>query len=87
MLQKALTLAPKSAMVQTAWGRYLYSQRQFDKVEAAFKKAIELDPKAIPPRIDLGDLYMTALRKPTKAIEAYRAALALIPSMPVYTMP
>ena len=79
-LQDALAQAPDHAGVQTAWGRYLYSQRRFRQAVLAIKKAIGLDAKAVSPRVDLGDIYLNGLRKPKEAIEAYRAALALDPN-------
>jgi tetratricopeptide (TPR) repeat protein len=79
-LQQALKVAPQSAEVHEAWGRYLHTQKRFGDAEAAFKKAIALDPQAVTPRVDLGDLYLGTLRKTGEAIEAYRAALRIDPS-------
>ena len=55
-LQKARGLDPENASVHEAWGRFLHSQKQFGEAEAAFKKAIALDPKLVSARMDLGDL-------------------------------
>lgn len=76
-LQKALDLAPKSAEVQTAWGRFMNTQKKFGEAEAAFKKAIALNPQAGSPRLDLGDLYLTTLNKPKEALEVFRGVLAI----------
>ncbi len=78
-LKKALALAPKNAAVHRAWGRYFYSQKNFREAETSLTKAISLDPKTIYPRLDLGELYLTGLGNPQKAIETYRGALALDP--------
>lgn len=76
-LQEAMALAPRSAKVQTAWGRYLFFRQEFQAAEAAFKRAIELDPKSVAPHIFLGNLYLTGLRQPQAAIAAYQAGLTL----------
>jgi Tfp pilus assembly protein PilF len=76
-LQKAVSISPESAAVQTAWGQYLFSQKRFVEAERAYQRAIQIDPKAAVPRAQLGDLYLLALKKPNDAVMAYRACLAL----------
>jgi len=78
-LRKALGKAPQNAGVQTAWARYLYTQRRFPEAEQAIRKAIQLDPKAVAPKVDLGDILYRALRRPKEAVKAYEEALALDP--------
>lgn len=80
-LQQALNLAPESYLVQTAWGRYLYSQGEFTEAQVAFIKANELNPQATAPLIDLATLYASALNKPDKAVELYRKALSIDPTL------
>jgi tetratricopeptide (TPR) repeat protein len=82
-LQQALKLSPNSAAVQRSWARYLASQNRFLEAEAALKKAAALAPEAAaPPKKELGDLYLGAMNRPDKAVEAYRASLALEPNSP-----
>ncbi|MBN8504991.1 MAG: tetratricopeptide repeat protein [Burkholderiales bacterium] len=69
-LLQAERIAPQSAEVQAALGRYHLSRKQFDKGEAALRKAIQLDPKAARARIDLAE---TLARKGSAA-----AALPLL---------
>ncbi len=79
-LQKAVAISPENAPVQTAWGQYLFSQKRFAEAEKAYQKAIQVDPKAAVPHVQLGDLYLLALNRPVDAVAAYRASLALNPS-------
>lgn len=79
-LQKALSLAPNNAGVQTAWGQFLFSQKRFLEAEKAYQRAIQIDPQAATPKAQLGDLYLFALKKPEEAIKAYRECLVLDPS-------
>ncbi|WP_333839937.1 tetratricopeptide repeat protein [Pelomicrobium sp.] len=78
-LRKALAAAPEDAAVQRAWGRYEFVMGRHSAAEAAFQKAIRLDPKSAGGYLDLGDLYMTALHKPKEAAEAYGEAARLAP--------
>jgi tetratricopeptide (TPR) repeat protein len=78
-LQKAIALAPRNAGVLAAWGRYSTTQQKFSDAEAAFRKAIALNPKATAPRLDLGDLYRLSLHQPQKAITVYEEILAFAP--------
>lgn len=78
-LQRALQAAPESSQVQTAWGRYHYSRQRYAEAEESLNKAIELDPAAVAPLVDLGTLYVKGLKQPEKAVPLYRAALSLAP--------
>jgi len=80
-LQKALSIAPENYLVQTAWGRYLYSQGDFEQAESAFIKANQLNPDATAPLIDLATLYATALNQLNKAVDIYRNVLLLDPTL------
>jgi hypothetical protein len=50
---------------------------RYQEAEAALHKAIVLDPHAVAPHVDLGDLYLHGLRQPQAALDAYRTASAL----------
>ena len=78
-LQRAMRVAPDAAAPQQAWGRFLYAQKRYDEAIAAYRRAIEIDPKTVGVRIDLADLYVTVKRDPATAEPLYRAALALAP--------
>ncbi len=79
-LDKALTAAPRSAAVHVALGRYQFSRGQPLEAEKSYWKAISLEPQNFYPRIDLADLYMSALGKPKQAIDQYREAVRLKPA-------
>ena len=78
-LQRAFTIAPDSAEVQQDWGRYKYSEGKYKEAEAAFRAAARIDPKGVRSRVDLGDVYLMAFRKPSEAIPFYKEAIALDP--------
>ena len=78
-LQRAFTMAPDSAEVQQDWGRYKYSEGKYKEAEAAFRAAARIDPTGVRARVDLGDMYVMAFRKPGEAIPFYREAITLDP--------
>lgn len=79
-LQKAATVAPQDANVQTTWGHYLFWQKRLPEAEAALKKAIQLDPLSARPQTELADLYLVGMRRPKAAVDHYRAALGADPN-------
>lgn len=74
-LQRAERAAPQSAAVRLAWGRHLIRGKQFKRAEIYLLKAHELAPKAIPPLLELGDLYLR-LGRPADGLKVYREAVA-----------
>jgi Tfp pilus assembly protein PilF len=79
--QQVLAVAADRSDVQTLWGRHLHSVGRFAEAEAAFRRATR-DAAAFEPRMHLGDLYLTALRRPLDAAASYRAAIAIDPRRP-----
>jgi len=75
-LQEAVATAPDDSNIQTTWGHYLFFRNRLPAAEAAYKKAIQLSPTAFGPRLELADLYLTAMRRPQDAIAAYQGAAA-----------
>jgi tetratricopeptide (TPR) repeat protein len=55
------------------------TEEQYAEAEAAYRKAIELDPKHLCPRIQLFELIMKNLKEPDRAIEFARNSLKDIP--------
>ncbi|MDW8324731.1 MAG: tetratricopeptide repeat protein [Burkholderiales bacterium] len=78
-LQQALRQAPADAHVQASVGRWQASQGHYAEAERALKRAIELDGRLVRPRMDLADLYATALRRPQEAVALYQRVLELDP--------
>jgi Tfp pilus assembly protein PilF len=79
-IEKARAVAPKQVDVETAWGRWHVSQKQYSEATAIFQRAMELERSAIAPRLDLADLYLSALRKPHLAADLYRQVTKIAPS-------
>jgi tetratricopeptide (TPR) repeat protein len=78
-LKQALAVAPQSADVQRAWGRYQLATGNLAAAETALRKAAELAPRAAISHMDLGDLYLGGLKRPKDAAAAYRSAVELQP--------
>lgn len=78
-IQQALVLQPKNGAIHRAWGRYLLSQKEFTQAEDAFLKAIQLNAKDAAAYIDLGNLYLGGLNRPTQAAKSFGTAVKLAP--------
>ncbi len=76
-IQQALNIAPQNAMIQQLWGRHLTQQGRLDEAEAAYQKALVLEPKLLRLHLEMGDFYLKRIHQPKKAIKAYEAALRL----------
>jgi tetratricopeptide (TPR) repeat protein len=75
-LAAAAKAAPDHPRVLATQGRMLGVKGKTAEAEAALRKAIELDPKLVRPRIDLADL-LAARRDHDAAIEQYREVTRL----------
>jgi Tfp pilus assembly protein PilF len=78
-IQRAYATAPDNVEVQRNWARYEFSEGKPDEAKAALEAARQMDAKAAGPRVDLGDLYMIAFRKPNDAVVFYKEAIAIDP--------
>lgn len=77
LIRDAVQAEPGNAHVHASLGRLQAMRGQFTEAEASLKKAAELDPKLVRPRMDLADLYATTFRKPRDALALYRSVLAI----------
>jgi superkiller protein 3 len=75
-LQRAERAAPQSAAVHLAWGRYFIANKQLDRAEHSLLQASEVDPQAMAPLLELGDLYLHGNRA-ADALKVFRNAVAL----------
>lgn len=80
LIQQAVNVDPNNAFAQMSLGRYLRLKKQYPNAEQAFKKAADLDLKAVVPRMAIGDLYLTQFGKPEAAVSAYESALNIDPN-------
>lgn len=80
LIRQAVHSAPENAHAQASLGRLLAINRKYPEAELALKKAVELDSKLIRPRMDLADLYATALLKPGDALSLYQQVLKIEPN-------
>lgn len=84
-LANALEAAPNSAIVNTAWAKYLYMKEEHAKAEDSFQRAIELKPDFIEPKLELASLYLLRLDSPEKAQALYKEVSSLDATiMPAY---
>lgn len=78
-LDQAYKVAPNSAIVITALGKYFYKRGNFNSAADKFKKAIRINPKLAGAHTELAVLYLVRFNKPHKAIEHYQSAIKLQP--------
>jgi tetratricopeptide (TPR) repeat protein len=76
-LQQAVEAGPNDAHAQASWGRYLAVNKRYPEAETALQRAIALDAAMVRPRMDLADLYATALKQPAKAVALYQEVLRI----------
>jgi tetratricopeptide (TPR) repeat protein len=79
---EAIGIEPNSAKVRNAigeiWMANANSSEHLDEAEARFKEAISLDPKSVPPHMNLAWLYMSK-KKPDEAAKEYEAVIEIEP--------
>jgi tetratricopeptide (TPR) repeat protein len=78
-LRKKLGYKPQEAQWWYQLTDFLEEKKAWTVAEAAYRKAIELDPKDADPWHGLGNLLVDHLRRPDKAEAAYRKAIELDP--------
>lgn len=79
-LSQIISLQPGHAPAHHAMSRFHYIKNKFADSERSLLKAIELDPQLFAAHIDLADQQLLVHNNVPKAIEAYRAAVALDPN-------
>lgn len=76
-IERAVAADPEDAFAQASLGRWRAINGRNAEAIAALEKAARLDPKAVRPRVDLGDIYLATKGDVDRAIEKYREALAI----------
>jgi tetratricopeptide (TPR) repeat protein len=86
--EEALKQEPRSAVIHNLAGmayRFKFNQLRSpdlrEKEIAAFKKAIEMDPKFIPALVNLGSTYYFSDKK-KEAAEQFKRVLEIMPKHP-----
>ncbi len=80
-LRKRIGYKPGDARWWYGLTRFLREKAVWSLVEAAYRKAIELDPKYAYPWNGLGNLLQRQLGRPAEAEVAYREAIKLDPEL------
>lgn len=75
-IERAAAVEPDNAYAQASLGRWRAVNGQMAEAVTALEAAIRLDPKAVRPRVDLGDIYLASGRDVERAIKLYREAIA-----------
>ena len=79
---KAVKTEPNSAKIRNdvgeIWMANAQSPEYMDKAEARFKEAVSLDPKFIPPRMNLGRVYISK-RQLEDSIREYKDVIKIEP--------
>lgn len=76
-IERAASVEPDNAYAQASLGRWRAVNGQMAGAVTALETAIRLDPKAVRPRVDLGDIYLASGRDLERAIKLYREAIAI----------
>ncbi|MBW1678214.1 MAG: tetratricopeptide repeat protein, partial [Deltaproteobacteria bacterium] len=71
---------PLAAVLHEIRGNILLSQKDYEKSEGAFKKALDLNPDLVAPYLSLASLYL-AKKETTKAISLYEEILEKQPRL------
>ena len=76
-IERAAAAEPDNAYAQASLGRWRGVQGRTPDAIVALEEAVRLDPKAVRPRVDLGDIYLTSGRDLERSIKLYREAIAI----------
>lgn len=76
-IERAAAVEPDNAYAQASLGRWRAVNGQMAGAVTALEAAIRLDPRAVRPRVDLGDIYLASGRDVDRAAKLYREAIAV----------
>jgi Tfp pilus assembly protein PilF len=78
-LKQAVVLAPKFSAAWNSLGVISYQTRDFPSAESYFRKALESDPGAWTPTVNLGGVLLN-LNKPSEALAYNQSAVQMHPN-------
>ena len=78
-IERAVSAEPNNPYALASLGRLRAVDGRTDEAIAALERAARLDAKAVRPRVDLGDIYLTTKADPKRAAELYRSVLDIEP--------
>jgi tetratricopeptide (TPR) repeat protein len=78
-LERAVEIAPRFAVAWNHLGTIAYQSRDFARAENCFRKALEADPKAYEPLVNLGGVLVN-LQKFNEALQYNRHAVLTRPN-------
>jgi tetratricopeptide (TPR) repeat protein len=81
ILEETAKANPKKVGAWTALGNALMDSRRFTEAIDAYQKSLDIDPKNVDVRVDMGTCYKN-IGKPDMALEEYRKALKINPNHP-----
>ncbi len=76
-IERAAAAEPDNAYAQASLGRWRAVDGRTPEAITALEQAVRLDPRAVRPKVDLGDIYLTGGRDLERAIKLYREAIAI----------
>ena len=82
--EKAVELDPNLAAGYENLGKTYYSLGEFEKAEAACKRALEIDPNMVSVQISLGWVYLIGMGDASSAIEYFEKVTAKESNQPPY---
>ena len=77
--EEAIKLNDKDATAQNNLGNVYRDLEMADRAIAAYRRAVELNPKAINPYVNLANIQLYTQNDADAAIETYRSALKALP--------
>lgn len=77
LFDQALSIAPDDSGVHHALAAFHVRRQDYAAAEAELKIVIDLTATDLRARLDLADLYLNSLDRPTDAIATYRAAAGI----------
>jgi Tfp pilus assembly protein PilF len=78
-LERAVTVAPRFTAAWNQLGTIAYQSHRFSDAEADFRKALETDPDAFEPLVNLGGVLLS-LERPREALDYNQSAVRRRPN-------